>query len=224
MSELPGNSHRERKADLSIEIEVDEIEEDDRSERVIFEGEVVRREATVGRKLADMVGGVFKELAGDVIVPALKDLARDFVYQGIDRALYRDDERPPVGRRRSASSSSRVNTTVHTPYNQMSRSSSRNERRERDDRGRGRRRRESVNLSEIILKTHVGAEAVIDEMYEVLEKYDAVTIADLNHILGQDELTNPQDNYWGWTELRGLRARKIREGFLLQFPELEDLK
>jgi hypothetical protein len=209
MPEFPGNSRQEKRNEITEADDPNEV----RVEQVVFDG-VVRRKKPVGRKLLDLIGSVVKELAQDVLIPAVKDTARDFLNEGLNRAFDRDGERRPSGRR-SYSGGSRVGTTIHTPYNQMA---------QKDTSRRRYETFEPINLEEVILKTHVQAEGVAEEMGAVLRRYKIVTVADLNHILGQSDITNPQDHNWGWTDLSELRIRRIREGYLMQFPEVEDLK
>jgi hypothetical protein len=214
--ELPGNSREERERKIVVEVPAEAIDElneiageQHRTRRIVDNG-VVRRPKSIGNKVADLLGGLFGGLAKDVLIPALKDTARDFVYQGIDRALYRDDDRPPVHGSRH---NSRVSSTIHTPYNQMSR-----------DRPSPRSSRvvvEPLDLGEIILSSATQAEEVKREMAFVLDKYGVVTVADLNHMLG--ERSNPQDHNWGWFDLDGVRVRRERNGYRLILPQVEDV-
>lgn len=224
MSELPGNSRHGNKTEITVNLDEENLEklrefadeqDESRAERVVF-NKVVERKPNIGDKLVDLFSGVFKGLASDVLIPALKETARDFVTQGIERALYRDDE----PRRSSRHHSSRVGSNIgRTNYNGVSRSS----RDDRDDRRDRRGRHETVDLEDVILEKYVEAEALIDEMYRILKKYGVVTVGDVNFALGQDELTTPGDNNRGWFDLHGLRYKKIREGYLMQFPEVDDI-
>jgi hypothetical protein len=220
--EFPGNSHREKQSEITEAPESRESNRDDsveaRAEQKVFDGDVVRRKKTMTRRVLDLVVNVAKELGEDVLIPALKDGAHDFLRAGLSRAFDKDAD-TRYERNRHSSTSSRVGTSVHTDYNRASRG----DRDRRDSRG-GRYDKTPINLDEVILKSRVQAEAVIDEMYFVLKKYDVVTVADLNHILGQDEATGYPDNNRGWFDLSGLRYRHISDGYLLIFPRVEDVR
>jgi hypothetical protein len=79
------------------------------------------------------------------------------------------------------------------------------------------RRRQDVG--EIILASKADAEAVLEEMMDVINDYDVVSVADLNACLGRP--SSYVDNNWGWTILKPVDIRQIREGFLLDLPPAE---
>jgi len=62
----------------------------------------------------------------------------------------------------------------------------------------------------------VEAEEVIDRMFDLVSRYEVVTVADLYELVGvSGEYT---DAKWGWTDLRGAAAMRIRDGYLLDLP------
>jgi hypothetical protein len=77
-------------------------------------------------------------------------------------------------------------------------------------------------LGEVILDTKIEAETVAEKLYDIIEKYGHVTVADLNDLIG--ETSQYTDHKYGWTDLRGLDIRRIREGYLLILPDPEDLR
>lgn len=85
----------------------------------------------------------------------------------------------------------------------------------RESRARG-------SFEELVIPTRAQADEVIDRMYEILSRYEVVTLADLYEMTGiQGSHT---DNKWGWTQLRGVRVRPLRAGgYLLDLPEPEAL-
>jgi hypothetical protein len=56
-------------------------------------------------------------------------------------------------------------------------------------------------------------------MMDVINDYDVVSVADLNACLGRP--SSYVDNNWGWTILKPVDIRQIREGFLLDLPPAE---
>jgi hypothetical protein len=60
------------------------------------------------------------------------------------------------------------------------------------------------------------ADRVQSGLLEILGKYGAVTVADLNNLIGRTgEFT---DQNWGWTNLSTSSVGRVREGFLLNLP------
>jgi len=70
-----------------------------------------------------------------------------------------------------------------------------------------------------ILSSRDEAELVLERMNDIIEKYEVVTVADLNDLVGLP--TTHVDNKWGWIYLADVQVRQIREGFLIDFPPAE---
>lgn len=74
----------------------------------------------------------------------------------------------------------------------------------------------SGNYQDIVCPTQQHAELVLANLYDLLNEYRVVAVADLY------ELANitPQisDNAFGWVSLDGARITKARDGFLLELP------
>lgn len=65
------------------------------------------------------------------------------------------------------------------------------------------------------------AETVLDNLYDILNKYDVVSVSDLYELVG----ITPQhtDQKWGWTTLQGAGVSRMRDGYLLNLPEPQPL-
>jgi len=72
-----------------------------------------------------------------------------------------------------------------------------------------------------VLETRVEAEEVIDNLFELISKYDVATMRDVLSMVGEPH--NPTHEDWGWTDLRGARVHRVREGYLLDLPRPEAL-
>lgn len=72
------------------------------------------------------------------------------------------------------------------------------------------------------MSTRVEAEETLTQMFDLLEKFDAVTVADLYELSGIS--SNYMDHKWGWTDLRGSNVTRTRQGYLLDLPQPEPLK
>lgn len=216
MDQFPGNSKYNR----TREEDKPELESK-RVERVVV-GEVVRRKKPMGSRIkesfiGDDSGSVGEYVLLDVIVPAIKDLISDTATEIVERMLFGDSR--PAGRRghgrRIGGRGTNYNAFSRDP---VGRASGRDEPRQLS-----RRARAVHDLDEVILQTRVEANEILDRMFGLLEKYDAVTIADLYNMLGvTPEYT---DEKYGWTDLRGSSISHTRQGgYLLNLPKPEQLE
>lgn len=152
----------------------------------------------------------------DLLVPGIKDTVADAASAAIDNALGTGVSH---GRRRRSGGGG------YTSYNRMGSARPRGHRdrsREDDDR-RGSRHedRSPSEHREIIVYTRVEAEEVIEQMIELIGNYDAVSKRDLLTMVGEDWEYTDED--WGWTDVRGARIHKIRDGYLIDLPRPEPL-
>ena len=176
-------------------------------------GTVKTRKKPLGRRFMDTFTGddsksVLQYVFFDIMIPSAKDMIADAVSQGIERKLFGEVR----------STSRRGRSAGHTAYSRIS-SGSRDIFRRDDPRGPSRSERRSRNMNdwrEIILETRPEAVEVIDQMYELLSKYEVVTVADLYDLLG--ESGNFTDDRYGWTDIRGADVVRIRDGYLLDLP------
>lgn len=86
-----------------------------------------------------------------------------------------------------------------------------------------RRARANFDFDEIILPTRVEADQVLERMFDLLDKYEIVTVADLYDLVGVD--SNYTDEKYGWEDLRGADVDRLsRGGYLLDLPRPEPLR
>ena len=76
--------------------------------------------------------------------------------------------------------------------------------------------RSSGNYQDLILPTQQSAEVLLGNMYELLNQYRVVMVADLYELA--EISPQPSDNAYGWTSLDGARIMKERDGFRLELP------
>jgi hypothetical protein len=196
--------------------------------RRVIEGEVIRRKKPMLRRFRDLFVGdgrsVKDMVLEDILVPGLRDMFYDAFTSGVEGMLYRGDHRPR-GRRPSQRGGGGGWHNGGTRYDRMgSGSRERREdprdrdRREMSDRGRARH-----DFDEVILSTRAEADEVLGQLYDLLEKYDAVSVHDLYHLVGIS--STPMDHKWGWTELFNSGITRTRGGgYLLDLPSPEYLK
>lgn len=191
----------------------------------VVTGEVVVRKKGFGRKAKDaVVAADFKSVGSylilDVLVPAVKNVIVDTATQGIERMIYGDR----AIRSRDSSRRGRVSY----PYHAHSDPINRNRDRDRDRNVIDARSREISSSSRssdnepYILSSREDAERVLDEMTEIIERHDYVTVATLKELIGFPSTS--VDWTWGWDSLIGVRARQVREGYLIDFPNPKSIR
>lgn len=160
------------------------------------------------RKLADVfvsedVENVKSYIVMDVLIPSIKKAISDIVTNGIDMMLYGES-----GRNRRSSTGSKISYGSY--YN-----------RDRDDRRRdsGYRGKTSVyDYDDILFDTRGDAEAVLDAMYDIIDTYGVVSVADF-YELADVSSDNFAANKYGWSSLEGSRVMRMRNSYVLKFPK-----
>lgn len=220
-NEFPPNSHTKKEArpQRSLERAAEKTPEKKEVQRVT-KGKVIQRKKPLHKKFFEAFrpedGRGFIEVALlDVLVPGIKDAVANTATDAIENAL-------GVGGRSSNRRRSGGGGGGYTSYSGMGGGRSRGRRDRDDDRRPGRRdTRVSDDAREIVLDSRVEANEVLDNLYELLSKYDAATMRDLLSMVGEPH--NPTHEDWGWTDLRGARVHRVREGYLLDLPRPEAL-
>src|SRR5689334_18255100 len=158
----------------------------------IVTADVIEKPKGLGHKFKTIFfGGDFKQamrtVAGDVILPAIRSLIVESVSKGAERVIYGDS----YTRRREVDYRPRVQ--YNNPFRQP------------DPRTMGRvpdqgPRSYRVNrrdVNDIIIQSRDEAEAVVERLIDVIDKYEFVSVGDLNGILGLE--SSHVDEKWGWT-------------------------
>jgi hypothetical protein len=205
MTEFPSNSKNPQKP----------APEDKNIESVVS-GEVASRKKPLGRRLREVfIGGDTKSVAHyvitDVLIPQAKDMLSEAVSQGFERLIY-GDNRP--GGRRSGSRYTSPGPTNYTRYAVRGNNPIGRQMRE-DPRTPANLR--AHEMDDILLATRVEAETVIDRMYDLLREYEMVSVSDLYSLLGLS--SSYTDQKWGWTDLKSLDIRRVRDGYILILPK-----
>jgi len=207
-SEFPPNSVRAKKESEA------ETPEDKKVESVV-KGEVKRRKKPLGKRFHEtFLGGDARGTAQyvmfSVLIPAAKDMIVEAGAKGIERLVYGESTRR--GFHRSALQQG------HIAYNRMAQQAS--DRPPAAQISRGARARH--DFDEIIFQNRGEAEEVLDRMFDLLSRYDSVSVADFYELAGVQSAHT--DQKWGWTDLRGSNFSRTRQGgFLLDLPEPKPL-
>lgn len=210
MEEFPGNS--QKKARVPNEPKVVER---------VTSADAVRRKRGLGRQFKDtFIGGDARTAVNymilDVVIPAIQDTLIDAFQGGVERLIRGDNARP---RRRTGMMGSYENVG-HVNYQGMGTRPS--TRQTQQPRMLSRRSRARHSFEDLVIPSRQEAEEVIDRMFDILSRYGAVSVADLYELTGIQ--SSHTDMKYGWLELRGAKAMRLRQGgFLLDLPEPEPL-
>lgn len=205
---LPGNSHKEREERAA------EVEPREKIEKIV-EGKVVTRKQPWWKRVArGMIAEDAQHIGGyvidDVLVPAMKNLVRDIIVGGTDRALYGASSR---NRRGPGFGLSGSVGGIRTKYDQMSGEPRRMMSRESQARH---------DFDEVVLDSRSEAIAVVEELIARVSRYGSASVTDLYDLVG---VTGSfADQRWGWTDLSTADIRQSRGGFLLDLPRPEPLR
>lgn len=83
----------------------------------------------------------------------------------------------------------------------------------RDTRGYSNSR---YSYDDVILNSRREAEDVLDRMYELLDTYKVVRVADLYDLVN---ITGSYtDNNYGWVDLRTAEIVRVRDGYIIKMP------
>lgn len=198
MPEYISNSHRSKEEATKKKVEP------------IVTGKAVKR-ANNKRKLANTfisedINNVKSYIVMDILIPAVKKAVSDIVTNGIDMMLYGETGRSNKDRER------RRTNVDYVSYSRYS---------DRDDR-RSSRSSISYTYDDIIIDSRREAEDVLDKLYELLDNYGVVSVADYYDLVGvSGEYT---DNNYGWTHLRNAEVVRDRDGYFIKLPRAVSIK
>jgi len=208
MQDFPGNSQKaKRQPDEPKQMERPTIER-------VTTAETVRRKRGIGRQFKEtFIGGsarmAVEYMTMEVVVPAVRDTLAEALQSGIERLIY-GDSRPRRGT--AAPSYSNVG---HVDYTRMS---SPARPKPSAQRTLSRQARSRQSFADLVIPSRAEAEDVIDRMFDLLSRFGVVTVADLYEMTGV--AGSHVDIKWGWTQLRGAKATRLRTGgYLLDLPE-----
>ena len=166
----------------------------------------VKTKTNEARKLADIfisedIANVKNYIFMDVLVPAIKKAIYDIVTNGIDMFLYGG-----TGKNKSTSSGGKV--SYRNYYEQKNNSSYRGSENVKP--------RNGFEYDDIIFDNRGEAEAVKQQMQDVIGRYGVVTVADLYDMA---DLTAPYTSQkYGWMDVSGAEAVRVRDGYMLKLP------
>lgn len=193
MDEYKSNSDKARQEQQS-----------DKKVEAVITGSTKTRKKGEMKKFADVfiaedANNVKSYILMEVIIPAVKKAISDIVTTGIDMILYGES-----GRNRKNGAASKVS---YRNYYE----------RDNDRMRAGVGKRSSFDYDEVVFDTRGDAEAVLDAMNDIISQYGTVSVSDF-----YDLARVPNDNYtmnrYGWTNIGGATAVRVRDGYVLKLP------
>ena len=184
-------------------------EERPKMEKVV-DGTVKVRKKSTARKVAEVfiseeLPNVGDSILFDLLVPAIKDTIVNIVESGIEMLFYGKISK---GGRRSGNG-------TRVLYDQFS-----NGNRVSAPRSNG---RSVYDVSDAIFEDRGTAELVLDQLLDFIDRYKEATVHDFYDACGITT-TNYNDNYYGWTDLRGAIVTRARGGWVINLPEPQQLR
>lgn len=197
MEDYKSNSHKSKEQSASPP--------EKKVEKVI-NGSATTQKKNEIQKFADVfisedVSNVKSYILMEVLVPAVKKAISDIVTNGIDMILYGESGRS----KRNSSSASKV--SYRSYYD-----------RENDRRERYTPAPRGFDYDNLLFDTRGDAEAVLDAMNDIISQYGVVSVGDL-YDLANVSNDNFNMNKYGWTDIRGCKAVRVRDGYILRLPK-----
>ena len=179
----------------------------------VISGEATKKKKAIGRKLRDIfvttnMDEVKQYVLYDVVVPAIKDGLYDVFDSAISMIFFGE----AGSRSRKAKSS-----TFGSRINYSGYFASEGPRKERQKARPDIRTRSVYAYEDLEIPSKGEAQIILDNMYELLSKYEYVSVSDLYTLAGVTP--NSTDEKYGWTDLRGAKVEgSPRRGWWLSLP------
>lgn len=203
MEQYGGNSHKMKDEQKALP----EKSSEEKKVGKVISGSAKSKKKGEMQKFADVfisedVGNVKSYIFMEVLVPAVKKAISDIVTNGVDMILYGETRQ-------------KKNTTTKVSYGKYYGNSGEQECRSSSYRQSG---RNGFDYDEIIFETRGDAESVLDAMNEIISQYGVVSVGDL-YDLADVSTDNFAVNKYGWTDIAGCKAVRVRDGYVLKLPK-----
>lgn len=187
-------------------------------ERVIVTDAIIKKRG-IGRKFKDLfiaadIKSSSRFVASEVLVPAAKNMILEALNSGAERMIRGESNM----RRRNYRNSGPI-VTYNRPVERNGYGGSPLPRHAPPVLPGPRVHQQQDQL--IILSTREDCQLVLESMADIIENYDVVSMADLHELIGQP--STHVDHKWGWSDIRAVQIRQIREGYLIDFPPAEPI-
>ena len=157
-----------------------------------------KRNKFMSNVISDEAGDLKNYIMMDVLIPAIKKTIVDVVENGIEMLMGTSG--------RSGSSRSKTSRVSYRSYYDD----------DRRDRVRERNWNDGFDYDDLILESRGEAERVLDNLFDILDRYRVVTVADYYDLCG--ERCGHTANRYGWTNLSSASVVRIRDGYTIRLP------
>lgn len=148
--------------------------------------------------ISEDVSNIKSYVVTEVLIPTIKNTIWDALTNSLDMILYGE-----TGHNKKRSSGGYVS------YSSISSN-------RRDNRSES-RVRTRFDYDDITFETRGDAEAVLEQMDDVIDRYGIVTVADMYDMA---DLTAPYtSNKYGWTSINSAEVVRVRDGYILKLPK-----
>jgi len=155
--------------------------------------------------VGDNTNNVGFYIINEVLLPAAKNTISEMVTSAIEMFLYGDTNE----RGRSKRDKGRTTVSYGSYYNRG---------RDRDEERHRPSYRDKFNLDDIYFRSGDEASEVLDDLGELLEDYEQVTVADFFELAGIDGASWAHNKY-GWEDLRKAYCTHTRHGYKIVLPK-----
>lgn len=204
---FPGNSHNENPSPKQKPKKVEQV----------VKARVVRQKQPLSKRFKEHFmpsGGepIGEHILFNVLLPGAQAAASEVLHQSIDIIMPVSSRRGVPRRGVGGFTEYRNGGTRRTPW----------DREDPRESGVDRRTRATHSFDQVIIYDRAEAQTVLDEMYNLLDQYDQVTVGDFYDCVGETkEFT---DENYGWTTLAGTRIIRRNGGYVVDLPPTEHLK
>lgn len=155
--------------------------------------------------ISEDVSNVKSYIWMDVLVPTIKKVIVDVVTDTVNMIFF-------GGTRGASGRDSRVSRVSYRDYYDQ-----------KDNRGsESTRTRSRFDYEDIVYDSRGEAEAVREEMDNVIDRYGYVTVADMYDM--SDRTPPFTSNNYGWHSVRSARVIRIRDGYIIDLPKAQPIK
>jgi hypothetical protein len=210
MEDLPANSNNAR----TNPGEANNAKPNEDRPRVqqMAEGKVIHRKPSRWKQFTENFTGqdgktIPQFIVNDIAAPMMRDMLFAIVNSGASRMLYGDSYRAPGPR---GFGTGPMYSQQPMNYQGMSRPQSPPQPTISQN---GRRMQ---NFAEVLIPTRHLAEDVRIALYELIDRYGWARVSDFYQAVGIT--ANPQDDHFGWDDLRGCKIRAVGGGYIIDLP------
>lgn len=152
----------------------------------------------IGMFISEDIGNVKSFIIMDVIIPAAKKAILDVITNGTDMLLYGDSGR----KKQTTGSKASYQSYYAKPQNTYS----------------NRKTQNVYDFDNLLFETRDDANSVLDSLQEIINNYNAASVADL-YDLSDVTIENTAAENYGWSNISDSKVVRVPEGYVLKLPK-----